>query len=297
MACQKDDNPDNPFGGEIVNQDTVALEIINADPNSIAGIYENIFKPTCSNVGCHDGTFEPDFRTIESSYNTLVYQEPIKNDGNYSYRVHPGNTQGSVILARLTNELTPAMPIQVEPDSDWPANRDAYIQNIRNWIEAGAPDITGTVRELEYPRPVLFGAGAVVDGEWRLRKGGSGPILIPRDEDEIELYFSFKHDVIDPSEFSHNKISFSTDPNVYDSTQVIMNLEVLPAVRVERGFYGYEVAYTHRVVFNPQTDLNPDVDQWYFRVYVKDDKNDVTEIPTDDGIFYIKSYMSYVWQD
>jgi hypothetical protein len=40
---------------------------------------------TCANSGCHDGTFEPDFRTLEGSYNTLLFirqsrtirQEPL----------------------------------------------------------------------------------------------------------------------------------------------------------------------------------------------------------------------------
>lgn len=296
LSCQKEGDKDNPFDGQVVNQDTVTLQIKDADPNSIAGIYTNIFKPTCANVGCHDGTFEPDFRTMESAFNTLVFQTPIKNDGRYSYRVHPGNPGQSVLLARLEDQITPAMPIQVEPDSDWPANREAYIQNIRNWIAAGAPDISGTVRTQKYPRPTLEGAGAVVNGEWQARSGGSGPIFIPRGSSNVSLYFSFSHDVIDPSDFSYNKIAFSKNPNVFDSTQVIMDLQ-LTTPRFERGFYGKEVEYTHVVHLNPQVDLNPNDEQVYFRVYVQDDQNDVTEIPTDSGIFYVKSYMSYTWQD
>ncbi|MBK7268515.1 MAG: hypothetical protein IPI07_03030, partial [Flavobacteriales bacterium] len=30
--------------------------------------------------GCHDGTFEPEFRTIASAYNSLVYHPVIAND-------------------------------------------------------------------------------------------------------------------------------------------------------------------------------------------------------------------------
>src|SRR5687768_15390477 len=100
VSCAKDE-PVNPFDGQVVNQDTVRLELINPEPNSIAGIYKNILKPTCANVSCHDGTFEPDYRTLESAYNTLVYQIPIKNDGNYTFRVEPYNSQRSVIMARL----------------------------------------------------------------------------------------------------------------------------------------------------------------------------------------------------
>src|SRR5690606_23101164 len=136
-GCEQDD-PVNPFDNQVVNQDTVKLEIIDPEPNSIAGIYQNILKPTCANSGCHDGTFEPDYRTLEGAYNTLVYQVPIKNDGNYDYRVEPYNPQRSVLMARLNNILTPAMPIQVDPGSDWPAKQAQYIENIRTWIANGA---------------------------------------------------------------------------------------------------------------------------------------------------------------
>jgi len=62
---------------------------------------------------------------------------------------------------------------------------------------------------------------------------------------------------------------------------------------VQRGFYGEDVIYTHRVSINPNIDLNPIEDLWYFRVFVQDDVNPVTEIPTDNGIYYIKNYMSF----
>jgi hypothetical protein len=288
---------DNPFEGEVVNQDTVGLDIKDPDPNSIAGIYQNVFKPTCANVGCHDGTFEPDFRTIESAYNTLIFQVPIKNDGAYTFRVDPGKPQTSVLLARLENRLTPSMPIQIEPDSDWPAKESEYIQNIRTWISNGAPDITGTVRTQPYPRPILLGAGVDVNGQWQSRAGGSGPIQMPRDTTDVTLLFSFKHENLASQDLTYNKIAFSTNPNIFDSTAVSMSLDVMPVSRSERGFYGKLVDYTHRVVFNPQIDLDPTAGQWYFRVYVQDDQNDVTEIPTDNGIYYVKSYMSYVWQE
>ena len=297
VSCQKDNSMDNPFDGDIVNQDTVGLDLKDPDPNSIAGIYKNVFKPTCANVGCHDGTFEPDFRTMESAYNTLVFQVPIKNDGSYSYRVDPGKPQTSVLLGRLENRLTPPMPIQIEPDSDWPAKQGEYIENIRTWIINGAPDITGVVRTQPYPKPILLGAGVDVSGQWLSRAGGSGPIQMPRDTTDVSLYFSFRHDILPSEDLMYNKVAFSTNPNLFDSTAIVMDLEILPVSRSERGFYGQLVDYTHRVIFNPQLDLDATHGQWYFRVYVQDDRNDVTEIPTDNGIYYIKSYMSYVWQE
>lgn len=294
-ACEEE-RPVNPFDGQIVNQDTVKLEIIHADPNSIAGIYTNILHPTCANVGCHDGTFEPDYRTMESAYNTLVYQEPIKNDGNYDYRVEPFSPQNSVLMARLENLISPRMPIQLEPDSDWPEKKDQYIENIRTWIANGAPDIAGNIRQINYPAPVLLGAGATINNIWVERSGGTGPILVQQGTNMARLFFSFRHDFIPSEELSYNKIAYSENPDDFSSGWE-GQLQILGTPRLERGFYGDIVAYTHYTDIEPDMDFGADQEQWYFRVYVQDDQNPVTEFPTDEGIFYLKSYMSFRWAE
>jgi hypothetical protein len=291
-ACNEPDAV-NPFDGQVVNQDTVQLEILDPEPNSIAGIYQNIFKPTCANVGCHDGTFEPDYRTLGSTYNTLVYQVPIKNDGNYTYRVEPYKPETSVIMGRLNNLLTPVMPIQVEPGSDWPEKKDEYIGNIRTWISNGAPDMMGNIRQINYPAPILLGAGAEASGQWMARSGGTGPLIMPA-VTQVRLYFAFKHDELMPEELQYNKIVFSDDANAFGGAE--QSLQILPSPRSERGFFGEFVDFTHYIDINPM-EFDAQQEQWFFRVYVQDDQNPVTEIPTDNGIFYIKSYMSFRWQE
>lgn len=295
MACN-DEVPVNPFDGQVVNQDTVGIEFVDPEPASIAGIYQNILKPTCANSGCHDGTFEPDYRTLGSAYNTLVYQAPIKNDGNYTYRVEPYKPQSSVLLARLKNQLTPAMPIQIEPDSDWPQKKNQYINDIETWISNGAPDIMGNVRQIAYPAPVLLGAGASEADLWLERNGGTGPLVMPPAATNVRLYFAFRHDILMPQDLQYNRISFSANANTFGgATQ--KTLQILASPRYERGFYGDVVAYTHYIDIDPAADFDAGQEQWYFRVYVQDDQNPVTEIPTDNGIFYIKSYMSFRWAE
>ncbi len=291
LSCQKEETI-NPFDTIIDNQDTVKLNIVNADPNSIAGIYQNILKPTCANIGCHDGSFEPDYRTIESSFNTLVFQVPIKDNGNYDFRVEPFKPESSVIMARLQNIIGPQMPFTLEPDSDWPDKKDEYIGNIRTWITNGARDMAGNIRQEIYPSPILLGAGAIVTNNWMPREGGTGAIQIQRSSNLIDFYFSFHHDFLDAEDLGYNKISFSPTPSDFDST-AMLTLEIITTPFVQRGFYGEDVIYTHRVSINPNTDLNPNEDLWYFRVFVQDDVNPVTEIPTDNGIYYIKNYMSF----
>ena len=295
ISCNQDQEPpDNPFDGQIVNQDTVSIEIINPEPASIAGIYQNVLKPTCANSGCHDGTFEPDYRTLHSAYNTLVNQEPIKNDGNYTYRVMPYNASKSVLMARLKGWLNPSMPIQIEPDSDWPQKKDQYIRDIETWINSGAPDLMGNVRTVNYPAPELVGAGADLGGQWMNRSGETGFLIMPKDATGVRFYFAFQHQDLPPDQFGYNKIAFSGNANSFDGA-VQQDLHILVTPRYERGFYGNIVAYTHYMDIDPSVVFDLNQAQWYFRVYVQDTHNPVTEIPTDNGIFYIKSYMSFRW--
>ena len=296
VACTEEPPPVNPFDGQVVNQDTVSLHIINPEPNSIAGIYQNVLKPTCANSGCHDGTFEPDYRTLNSAYNTLVYQTPIKNDGNYSFRVEPYNAQGSILMARLRNMVTPSMPIQIEPDSDWPQKKDQYINNIQTWINNGAPDIMGNVRQITHPAPELIGAGASEANQWMMRSGETGPIVMPGSATNVRLYFAFSHDELMPDQLQYNRISFSDNANAFSGAEQKV-LQLLATPRMERGFYGNIVAYTHYIDIDPATSFDAGQEQWYFRVYVQDQQNPVTEIPTDNGIYYIKSYMSFRWAE
>ncbi len=145
-SCTKEEHV-NPYdlqeGGNTPQDSTTQL-----DPTSFGGLHARIFRPTCANSGCHDGTFEPDFRTIESSYNTLVNHPIIKNNpqGNYELRVVPGNPDASVLMARLTFDIdgnSGIMPLVVDPGSDWNDMADTHIQNIRTWIQNGAKDLFG----------------------------------------------------------------------------------------------------------------------------------------------------------
>ncbi len=292
QACDKDDIVVNPFDNIVSTQDTVRFDLTDPDPNTIAGIFINIFHPTCGNVGCHDGTFEPDFRTLESSYNTLVYQEPIKNDGNYTYRVHPGDAEMSIIMARLHGTVDPPMPIQIEPDSDWAVNRLEYIENIRTWIEAGAPDIMGNTPPADArSQPKLMGVFAVQNDVVLDRKNNSGTILLESDTLEVKLYFAFKHDDMSARDFEYNKISFSEGYNQFEDAEK-WELTVDQSAVFERGMFGEFVPFYHSVVLDPR-DLFNGSDQLFFRTFVKDQFNPLTEIPTDDGIYAIKEYMSF----
>ena len=143
LACDKTD--DNPFsGGDEIPP--VVLDTVVLDPAGLAGLHAALFRPTCANSGCHDGTFEPDYRTIYSTYNTLVEQPVIKNDpqNSFTYRVVPGDVAASQLVARLEYDIdgnSGVMPLALEPDSDYPTEKATLIEHVKTWIRNGAqPD-------------------------------------------------------------------------------------------------------------------------------------------------------------
>jgi hypothetical protein len=148
LSCSKNNGPENPFDDPKNKPPITNNPVDSFGLDNFAGLQRDIFKKTCSNSGCHDGTFEPDFRTIESSYNTMVYQPVIKNNpaGSFLHRVVPGNAQASVLHERVVRDIdgiSGIMPLSVDPDSDWPTRKTTYINAIAAWINAGAKDMFG----------------------------------------------------------------------------------------------------------------------------------------------------------
>ena len=148
LSCSKNNGPENPFDDPKNKPPITNNPVDSFGLDNFAGLQRDIFKKTCSNSGCHDGTFEPDFRTIESSYNTMVYQPVIKNNpaGSFLHRVVPGNAQASVLHERVVRDIdgiSGIMPLSVDPDSDWPTRKTTYINAIADWINAGAKDMFG----------------------------------------------------------------------------------------------------------------------------------------------------------
>ncbi|HIF14117.1 MAG TPA: hypothetical protein EYQ86_01765, partial [Bacteroidetes bacterium] len=77
----------NPY--DEIEYDDSLIQSITLDSFSIAGLHSYIFEVKCADPACHDGSFDPDFRSIQSTYNTLVYQEVIKKLNPWEFRVVP----------------------------------------------------------------------------------------------------------------------------------------------------------------------------------------------------------------
>lgn len=146
VACNKEETlPDNPYDNVDYGDQTSYTDTL--DPNSIVAIQRDIFHPRCANPGCHDGTFEPDFRTVQSSYTTMVYHKIIKNNAaeDFTFRVVPFNTAESVLYERITNCCFVNQDDRMPQDNIGQGLDQEDIDRIGAWISEGAKDFTGTV--------------------------------------------------------------------------------------------------------------------------------------------------------
>ena len=77
VNCTEDDLSLNPYDGIDYSDTTLVIDTVSA--TSFVKLHRDVLGPSCNVMGCHDGSFEPDFRTVQSSYNTLVYHPILKN--------------------------------------------------------------------------------------------------------------------------------------------------------------------------------------------------------------------------
>jgi hypothetical protein len=89
VNCTEDDLLLNPYDGIDYSDTTLVIDTLSS--TSFVKLHRDFLGPSCNVMGCHDGSFEPDFRTVQSSYNTLVYHPILKNnlDETFTYRVVP----------------------------------------------------------------------------------------------------------------------------------------------------------------------------------------------------------------
>ncbi|HQW24067.1 MAG TPA: hypothetical protein PLI47_12255 [Bacteroidia bacterium] len=288
-SCKKEEEaPANPY--DSVDYSTNNNTDPNPDPNSIQGLYKNIFQPRCANPGCHDGTFEPDFRTIESSYATLVYQSVNKVTLDsvqlFTTRAIPFNTDDSWLIERLTTLTTEYMP------SNAVRLAQTDIDHVKNWINAGCPDIDGALPVKPNLQPNISGYIALdsintrldtnrVNDEWYT------PFIIEQGQ---TITFAFAStdsadgdDATDPANYVSKKVKLSIDKNDFSSAAT---------------FNGtiYYAAYQVWLVTVP-TSAWPAGTTVYFRFYVNDgDHTADAEFPRNASVDYYKTIYSFYVQ-
>lgn len=234
----------NPYLADEEPPGTVVLPddgFPSPEPGSFTWLHEKVFSPTCANAGCHDGTFEPDFRTVGSSYNSLVYHPVISNDasGSFSYRVLPFEPAGSLLLKRLIESIpntSGMMPLEVDEGSDWAEERDNYLAAIDSWISAGAPDGAGNfpvaAGDVNLP-PTVAGFGGFPLGNFDApysRDPETGYALVV-ESGVIDLWFAFEDDATADADFDAS-LRVAGTPGGFAAADAVA-LEVAP-----NGFEG-----------------------------------------------------------
>ena len=302
QACKKDGEI-NPYDNPNLNSPEETTINYFPDATAFQALHNNIFIPTCANSGCHDGSFEPDFRTIESSYNTLVYQPVIKNDNinTYEFRVKPSNSDKSILYKRLIEDidgLSGIMPLSAEynPEHYWLDHKEEYIQNIKDWIDNGAKDMFGNLPLQPNIIPEMRGAIAFVTGQNTplSREIPRGTIYVPSSANSIDLWFSVQDDILPTNELSYNKIKFST--NLFDfENKPEFSLEVIMPPKNETGYYVSTTDnFYHKYTLDMSTFTNGDI--VFIKIYVKDDVNPVTEIPSNGSDYNIVKHFTFTVQ-
>ena len=298
--------PENPFDGIDYGEGT--MPGMMPDSNTFLGLHTYIFSSSCNQPACHDGTFEPDFRTVQSAYNSLVLHPINKNydlaiDGRdpLPARVVPGDPDQSMMWHRLTMhnppnfELMPSSGLALSPGK---------IALIEDWILNGAKDIYGNEPMPTSHQPFSFGVLAYLNN-FRIdtiRPGSPFNPFQTLDNQEIELWFGYlDYDLDGNFQFgntlTHNKVQFSTNPFDF-SNAVELDLEVMATPRLVNSIFSQfdpnEFPYYQRVIFNPNDLGFSSGDLVFMRSFIKDsDHDEVTENPQDDTQVALQLYFGF----
>ncbi|MCB0770907.1 MAG: hypothetical protein KDC00_10935 [Flavobacteriales bacterium] len=281
-ACRKEEP--NPF--DELERRTSVPDAESIPQDNFAWIHQRILRPNCALSGCHDGTFEPEFRGVGSAYNSLVFHPVTSNNATESfvYRVVPGDVQASILHERL-NVVIPntsgIMPLGYAEDSDWPANAAAYRAAIDNWIATGARDMFGALPsegnlEPQVAGMLAFPAGNTSSPFPRGDAAGVQPIEVPAGT--IDLWFAFSDDATESDALTYNKLKVATQTTAFETVPELPL--VVNATISGPDFSNSNTTFTHRVqlmlgTYAPGTTL-------FVRVYVDDGSHDgPTEIPND----------------
>lgn len=303
--------PFNPF--DTVDYSVPVVNIEAPDSNSFLGIHSFILAKTCNEPGCHDGTFEPDFRTVQGAYNNLVYHPVFKNydpqvDGMepLQFRVLPGDSESSMFFHRISRDNSPGFEQMPATGNYLPAEQ---INLIRDWIDGGASDAFGNPPMATSLQPTCYGVAAFLPNQGNIRVDTirNGEIYAPFfsfPNEDMKLWFLFADtDLLENFNFGHsltyNKVRFSLDRlDFSNAVELDLNIPTndlpLNSVYSQPFNGGFQLLYTHTVTINP-TDLGFESgDLVYVRTYVQDeDHSEATENPEFQTNFLIKSYFSF----
>jgi len=280
--------PYNPYSDIIYPIDGNTVD--NFSPNSLSRTHNEVFEPKCNVLGCHDGSFEPDFRTPNSSYYTLVYHSIKKNNAaqEFKYRVIPYDTAQSVLWERITNCCFVNQNDRMPQDNIGTAMPQEYIDKIGQWIMAGAPDLFGNVAQEPNTLPNIFYAAFFnldYDTNYtnnRLNDQWYNPFLLPQNTD-INVVIRVEDDNVENLDLLYNTMKISTDIDDFS------NAQEFEATCLDSEEFDYPFILTlNTSIFNTNQ-------QYFVRYYTKDAIDaPLAEYPETENENYYKSIWSFI---
>jgi len=288
INCTEDDFPLNPYDGIDYGNTTLVIDTVSS--TSFVKLHRDVLRPSCNVMGCHDGSFEPDFRTVESAYNTLVYHTIIKNNlaEDFTYRVVPGDTGLSVLHERLTNCCFVNTNDRMPQDNIGNALPEADLDAVTAWILEGAKDITGAIPNAPNNLPNIkyfYVTNTDYDSVYSENRIGGlfyNPFLMPNNE-QVNFIFRVKDDHTIAQNLKINQLSISE--NIDDFSNSIIAVAYIASNSSPKVFI---------LQFNT-SDL--EVNKTYFMRYtVSDEEDQITTYPNNQTSFVYKNIWSFTVQ-
>lgn len=300
-ACDKDTVlPPNPYDDIVYPTPPAPTDTL--DPSTITSIHRDILHPRCAVPGCHDGSFEPDFRTVQSSTSTLVYANIIKNnpDSSFHFRVVPFDTANSVLHERLTNCCFANENDRMPQDNIGVPLEAEYIERIENWIMDGARNMFGDVAEYPNQAPSI---------EFYL---GVDSFAIPNIVEAVNQNFPLTATANRIDGVFYNPFILNAGQNVAILVSVKDDSTALPQLQGSKMLFSYDpddfspsAPGYHEL--NAQYFSIPDFEIWYVQLnigifdpeqvvymrYYTSDGESISEMPRDDMATPYKTFWSF----
>lgn len=278
-----------------LNKGVVVSSGQQPDSATIEGLHRFVFYPKCATNGCHDGHFEPDFRTIQSAWYTLVRATPVKKQSPYTFRVTPYDTGQSWMWHRVTttDQTLGRMPLYDN------ALDDASLNAIKKWILKGAPDMFGQIMTAENNNPQLYSL-AVLNSVDSFRYDTSryiskdyGPIKVPANT-SIDIWLTVYDDSTLFYLIPYSKLYISKKIDDFSNATKVdapMQTKYLFIPKFYNQLYdGY---FTAKVTLNTGNYTSGDI--LYLRYESNDGKHaNNSMMPNFNSPFYFKSYFSLI---
>lgn len=293
-SCKKT-NPKtehNPY--DDIKRDSTSGIDIPLDSLTITYVHKKVLSSRCALNGCHDGHFEPDYRTPQSSYSTLVYAPIVKNNlaGQYKYRVIPFDTTNSVLYIRVTNCCFVNHNDRMPQDNIGVPLPDSSLNVIRQWIMHGARDMFGNITRLPNEPPVIspgYGASSTdyqtIYSNNRLDSVYYNPFVVPTSVANFYLIVNVTDDSTAISQLQVNQLKISTHADDFSAATTV------------NAFYFNAGSNGQYWVANIATSGLPTNDTLYMRYYVNDGAHAVnTEFPRTELPYPYKTYWSFIRQ-